>query len=198
MGTNDEKSFPNERPARLVQVQRFWMNEHDVTNAEFYEFVEATVYVTTAEREIDWNDLKKELPPIHPSQTTVLLHLKRWCLLQPLDLSRSMTCQFGGVGFQAHVGDIRKVREAVSRVRRIIRLSDVLVRRCCLSETGGQTAGNVWQWCTDWYRADSNVEAASKNVCRDPSGPTTARVIARVRVAGRRPTPIHPIQVSDA
>jgi formylglycine-generating enzyme required for sulfatase activity len=33
-------------------------------------------------------------------------------------------------------------------------------------------AGNVWQWCSDWYRADSNIEAASKNVCRDPRGPT--------------------------
>jgi formylglycine-generating enzyme required for sulfatase activity len=33
-------------------------------------------------------------------------------------------------------------------------------------------AGNVWQWCSDWYRVDTNIEAASKNVCRDPSGPT--------------------------
>jgi len=63
MGTNDKESFPNERPARLVQVQGFWMDEHDVTNAEFSKFVEATGYVTTAEREIDWEDLKKELPP---------------------------------------------------------------------------------------------------------------------------------------
>ena len=32
-------------------------------------------------------------------------------------------------------------------------------------------AGNVWQWCSDWYRVDTNIEAASKNVCRDPRGP---------------------------
>jgi formylglycine-generating enzyme required for sulfatase activity len=62
MGTNYKESFPNERPARLVQVQGFWMDEHDVTNAEFSKFVEATGYVTTAEREIDWEDLKKEVP----------------------------------------------------------------------------------------------------------------------------------------
>jgi hypothetical protein len=66
MGTNDKESFPNERPAHLVQVQGFWIDEHDVTNAEFSKFVEATGYVTTAEREIDWEDLKKELPPGTP------------------------------------------------------------------------------------------------------------------------------------
>jgi formylglycine-generating enzyme len=34
MGTNDKESFPNERPAHPVQVQGFWMDEHDVTNAD--------------------------------------------------------------------------------------------------------------------------------------------------------------------
>ena len=63
MGTNDKESFPNERPAHLVQVQGFWMDEHDVANAEFSKFVEATGYVTTAERKINWEDSKKQLPP---------------------------------------------------------------------------------------------------------------------------------------
>src|SRR5258708_28634234 len=49
MGTNDKESFPNERPAHFVQVQGFWIDEHDVTNAEFSKFIEATGYVTTAE-----------------------------------------------------------------------------------------------------------------------------------------------------
>ena len=40
MGTNDKESFPNERPAHLVQVQGFWMDEHDVTNAEFAKFID--------------------------------------------------------------------------------------------------------------------------------------------------------------
>jgi sulfatase modifying factor 1 len=42
MGTNEKESFLNERPAHLVQVQGFWMDEHDVTNTEFAKFVEAT------------------------------------------------------------------------------------------------------------------------------------------------------------
>lgn len=33
-------------------------------------------------------------------------------------------------------------------------------------------AGNVWQWTSDWYRADANVARASEGVCHNPSGPT--------------------------
>jgi sulfatase modifying factor 1 len=36
-------------------------------------------------------------------------------------------------------------------------------------------AGNVWQWCSDWYRVDAFTqivtELASKGVCRDSGGP---------------------------
>lgn len=98
MGTNDQESFPNERPAHLVQVEGFWMDVHDVTNAEFAKFVEATGYVTTAERPIKWEDLKKELPPIRRSRMTMLWHRARWSLPQRRDPSRSMTCRPGGAG----------------------------------------------------------------------------------------------------
>src|SRR6266446_2795794 len=66
MGTNEKESFPNERPAHLVQIQGFWMDEHDVTNAEFSKFVQATGYLTTAACKINWEDLKKELAPGTP------------------------------------------------------------------------------------------------------------------------------------
>lgn len=62
MGTTKRESFPSELSAHLVQVQSFWMDQHNVTNAEFAEFVEATGYVTTAERKVDWEELKLELP----------------------------------------------------------------------------------------------------------------------------------------
>jgi formylglycine-generating enzyme len=66
MGTNDAHGMRNERPAHRVRVNGFWIDEHPVTNAEFARFVEATGYVTTAERVPDWNELKKQLPPGTP------------------------------------------------------------------------------------------------------------------------------------
>ena len=63
MGTSDPNSFANERPAHMVTVNGFWMDEHPVTNAEFRRFVQATGYVTTAERPVSWDELKTQLPP---------------------------------------------------------------------------------------------------------------------------------------
>ena len=53
MGTDDPDSSLEERPAHRVKLDGFWMDEHDVTNAEFRTFVEATGYVTTAEKPVD-------------------------------------------------------------------------------------------------------------------------------------------------
>src|SRR5262249_26384816 len=66
MGTDDPRSMANERPAHPVKLDGFWIDEHDVTNAQFRAFVEATGYKTTAERPVDWEELKKQLPPGTP------------------------------------------------------------------------------------------------------------------------------------
>jgi formylglycine-generating enzyme len=51
MGSDDW--YPEERPAHPVSVDPFWMDEHQVTVAEFRRFVKATDYVTVAERPLD-------------------------------------------------------------------------------------------------------------------------------------------------
>ncbi len=62
MGTNDPAAQPNERPAREVKVDGFWMDATPVTNRQFAAFVKATAYVTTAEKPIPWEEMKKQLP----------------------------------------------------------------------------------------------------------------------------------------
>ena len=54
MGDDDER--PEERAAHEVTVKGFWIDRHEVTNAQFARFVEATGYVTLAERGLDPKD----------------------------------------------------------------------------------------------------------------------------------------------
>ena len=61
MGSDRER--PEERFSHSVKVDGFWIDQHEVTNAEFAKFVEATGYQTLAERGLD--------PKTHPGMETL-------------------------------------------------------------------------------------------------------------------------------
>ncbi len=67
MGGRDRKfARQDEYPLHKVKVNSFYMDEHEVTNKQFEEFVKATGYITIAERTVDWDEMKKSLPPGTP------------------------------------------------------------------------------------------------------------------------------------
>ena len=66
MGSTDPLARRDEAPVHRVRVDGFWMDETEVTNAQFRVFVETTGYITVAERTIDWEELKKQSPPGTP------------------------------------------------------------------------------------------------------------------------------------
>ena len=57
-----EAHHPEERPARRVDVDRYGIEAHPVTNAEFRRFVMATGHVTVAERAPDSADFPDATP----------------------------------------------------------------------------------------------------------------------------------------
>jgi formylglycine-generating enzyme len=242
MGTNDKESFPDERPAHLVQVQNFWIDQHDVTNVEFFKFVEATGYITTAERKIDWEDLKKELPPgtSKPDDSSLApgaLVFKPTSGPVPLDDLSAWWRWVRGANWRHPEGPESSIQGRENHPVVQVSWNDAVAyaqwagkrlpteAEWEFAARGGLEAkryvwgdefkpggkyqantwqgifpvrdsgedgfagtspvesfpangyglydmgGNVWQWCSDWYRADSNMEAASKNVCRNPVGP---------------------------
>ncbi|MCW3109762.1 MAG: Sulphatase-modifying factor protein [Segetibacter sp.] len=63
MGSSNQEGRADEYPQHKVRVDGFWMDNTEVTNAQFKKFVEATEYITTAEKAPDWDELKKQLPP---------------------------------------------------------------------------------------------------------------------------------------
>src|SRR5215472_2659174 len=67
MGSDAEYASMAEKPAHRVRLDGFWIDETDVTNAQFREFVEATGYVTTAEKPVDVEEILKQSPPGTPA-----------------------------------------------------------------------------------------------------------------------------------
>jgi len=62
MGGDSLWGRADEFPRHEVKVSSFYMDKHEVTNSQFRAFVEATGYITTAERKPDWEELKKQVP----------------------------------------------------------------------------------------------------------------------------------------
>lgn len=60
---NDRMALDHEFPAHKVKISGFFMDETEVTNAQFAKFIDATGYITVAERVINWDSLKLKLPP---------------------------------------------------------------------------------------------------------------------------------------
>lgn len=58
---DDAMAMSHEKPAHPVTVEAFFMDIHEVTNETFGKFINETGYVTVAERELDWEELKKQL-----------------------------------------------------------------------------------------------------------------------------------------
>jgi formylglycine-generating enzyme len=75
-----ERHQPEERLTHLVRVDDFWIDSHEVTNAQFGKFVAATGYVTLAERGID--------PKARPDMAKELLVPGSVVFIQPTDVRR--------------------------------------------------------------------------------------------------------------
>ena len=79
MGADNNQGFEDEYPKHKVKINSFWIDETEVTNAQFKNFVDETGYVTTAEKTIDWDQMKKDLPPNTPKPHDSLLSPSSLC-----------------------------------------------------------------------------------------------------------------------
>lgn len=73
MGSEEIGAKESEGPEHEVLISSFFMDETEVTNAQFRKFVEATAYKTVAERPVDWEEIKKQLPPNTPKPADSVL-----------------------------------------------------------------------------------------------------------------------------
>ena len=59
---SDKFAMSREKPAHTVTVDGFFIEATEVTNKQYRKFVDETKYLTIAERAIDWEEMKKQLP----------------------------------------------------------------------------------------------------------------------------------------
>src|SRR5258705_5630631 len=79
MGSGD--FYPEERPVHEVTVDGFWIDSYEVTNEQFAHFVEATGYLTLAERPLNPADY-----PGAPVENLVPGSMVFWKRTGPVDL----------------------------------------------------------------------------------------------------------------
>ncbi len=67
MGSDNKESKNDEKPPHQVRVDGFWMDLTPVTNREFKAFVDATGYITTAEKAPSLEEIMAQVPPGTPA-----------------------------------------------------------------------------------------------------------------------------------
>ncbi|MDY8138913.1 formylglycine-generating enzyme family protein [Aquimarina sp. 2201CG5-10] len=70
---SDAYAMDHEKPRHQVVVDSFLIDVTEVTNAQYSKFVEETNYITLAERPVDWDELKKQVPAGTPKPHDSLL-----------------------------------------------------------------------------------------------------------------------------
>jgi formylglycine-generating enzyme required for sulfatase activity len=242
MGSADPNAPRTERPAHRVKVDGFFIDETEVTNAAFRQFVEATNYVTTAEKKPDWEEMRKFLPPgtpkppddrlvpgsmvfSPPAEAVPLNDAVQWwryvpgaCWKHPEGPGTALDgkddhpvvhvawddavayCQWAGKRLPTEA-EWELAARGGAEGKRFPWGDDPPADRKLANIWHGEfphkntttdgfdrtapvksypangyglfdTAGNVWEWCSDWYRADEYDRRSAKGVVVNPAGPS--------------------------
>ena len=204
MGTND--GMPFEAPAHEVALNSFWMDDHEVTIAEFGKFVAATGYQTDAEKfgwsgvfslrsgewekadHLDWRH--PDGPTSQPNTNEPVSQVSwrdaaayaEWAGKRlPTEAEWEYAARGGMAGKKYAWGDeLRPNGHPVANWWQghfpdRNTGEDGFIRRAPVKSFPPNgyglydMAGNVWEWCADWYADDCYLHSTHDN----PNGPAS-------------------------
>jgi len=215
MGSSASDSY-DARPAHEIRLDSFWMDVHEVTNAEFAAFIKATDYRTTAERTgrawvydvkgqrwaftvgADWRHphgpnssiAGRENWPVVQVSWFDAMEFARWAGKRlPTEAEWEFAARGGQSGPQSEADSYghQPTAPSTTRVANTWQgpqaadgyLTTAPVKSFQANRYGlYDLAGNVWEWCADWYSDDYYGVGADAN----PTGP--ARGTHRIQRGG--------------
>ena len=186
----------DERPARRVRMSGFWIAKHEVSNAQFARFVEATGYKTDAEkagwgwqqrrdgtrtfaRSACWRNAWQDSIGLKGRMNCPVVNVSwndavAYCCWAGLTLPTEAQWEYAARGPQSlkyPFGNRWEMAKTVSLDRQPqSNVAEVDSIPEGASWCGAlHMAGNVAEWCLDWYAHDHYAKAGDE----DPVGPVT-------------------------
>ena len=158
----------DDRPVRRIYIAAFYLDEHEVTNAQYAEFVRATRHRPP----YNWTrgqapEGKENFPVVDVNWEDAAAYA-RWAGKRlPTEAEWERACRGLAEGAKFPWGD----REPGADETRFNSLQGP--GRVCVFRRNYfglcDMAGNVWEWCSDWYEKDYYARATEQN----PRGPET-------------------------
>lgn len=174
------EGYDYEQPIHDVLIDSFYIDEAEVTNAQFRKFVEATGHKTDAEKvmaRLDWQTYatpdRDDHPVVLVSWNDAVAYAKWAGKRLPTEAEWEYAARGGLIGKKYPWGDEPPARKAnFDRGRK----TDILPTEPAGSyEPNGyglyNMAGNVAEWCQDWYESDYYKKSPPRN----PTGPSSGQ-----------------------
>jgi formylglycine-generating enzyme required for sulfatase activity len=181
----DDRGEPDQRPAATIEVSAFWLDAHEATNADWRACVEAGA--CRAEAGPRYRGFSR---PRQPIVGVSWFDARAYCQWRGKRLPTEAEWEFaarGGLSGEAYAwgADLQPGGRWVANIFQgefphRNRAEDGFSGSAPVSSYPANgyglydMAGNVWEWCSDWYRPDAYRETPPGEVAVNPRGPATS------------------------